>query len=144
MKTFCFKHDVRMRETDLAGYAFYGNYLGFMDDARLAHLKEIGLDIATLKRMQFGFTVAEVHVWYLAPVYFQQDIWVYTRFSKINDKAIKAEHVITTAEVSAENIDDAFSDYSNVCHRGETTLVGINLLEKKPTAIPAAADPLFG
>jgi YbgC/YbaW family acyl-CoA thioester hydrolase len=143
MKTFCHKHDVRMRETDLAGYAFYGNYLGYMDDARLAHFKEIGFDIQRMKRTAFAFTVAEVHVWYLEPVYFQQDIWVYTRFTKLSDKAIKAEHVITKAEVPDDKVDEPFESFPGVCHRGETTLVGISLAEKKVASIPLGFDVLF-
>lgn len=143
MKTFCFKHDVRMRETDLAGYAFYGSYLGYMDDARLQHINDIGFDIRTLKQEDFAFTVAEVHCFYLRPTYFQEKLWIYSRFVKENRKSIRVFHTITNKEVPENLRDGPMEDYPGVCHRGETVLVGIRLSQKRAVEIPEGFEPLF-
>ena len=143
MKTFAYKHDVRMREADLAGHVFYPNFLAYTDDARHHHFKNLGYDLERQKKEDFIFVVAEVHGFYLKPAVFQQDLYIYMRFEKLKSKAMKIHHVICTEAVPDDKKNLELSEYPSICQHGETVMVGVSLSQKKPTTIPEGFAPLF-
>lgn len=55
-----FQHTIQYYETDMMGITHHSNYIRFMEEARIAYLKKIGLDYALLE--QSGIISPILHV----------------------------------------------------------------------------------
>ena len=74
--------------------------------------------------MEIGVIVADVHLTYLAPVYFGQDIKVGVRVAKLGNKSMTWEQNIVEADTGKE------------LARGELIIVAYDYKDEKTIALP--------
>lgn len=74
-----FKHRIRVRfaETDAMGIVHHAAYLPYLEEARVAYLREIGHPYNTLRTDGVDIAVLEVSVRYLRPLHFDDEVDVH-------------------------------------------------------------------
>lgn len=74
------KHQTRIRvryaETDQMGYVHHSNYALYLEEARMEHLKAVGIDCAQLEREGIIMPVAEIRTRFSVPLRFGDTITV--------------------------------------------------------------------
>ena len=100
MGEFRFDHPVEVRYGDLdpQGHVNNAKHLTYFEQARIAYLVELGLFTRDQSFMEIGVIIADVHVTYLEPVYFGQDIKVGVRVARLGNKSMTWEQNIVDAE----------------------------------------------
>ncbi len=89
------KTKIKIRYADLDTYGHVNNkvFLSFLEEARIAYIKDIGLDkMVTI--FDFGSVVGRIDIKYLYPIHFGDEVWAYTRCSKLGNKSYDLENVI--------------------------------------------------
>lgn len=104
MSNYHFYHPVEVRYGDLdpQGHVNNAKHLTYFEQARVAYMINLGLFTKDQSFMKIGVIVADVHITYLAPVYFGQDIKVGVRTAKIGNKSMTWEQNILDAEAGQE------------------------------------------
>ena len=93
MQEFRFYHPIEVRYGDLdpQGHVNNARYLTYMEQARVAYVRQLGLwDGGSF--FNFGLILADVHVAFLKPIYFDQKIQVGVRVSRIGNKSLTMEY----------------------------------------------------
>lgn len=126
MGDFHFYHPVEIRYGDLdpQGHLNNAKFLTFFEQARIHYLIELGLFTRQQSFMEIGVIVADVHITYLEPVYFGQNVKVGVRVMKLGMKSMTWE----------QNVVDEDSDKELA--RGEVVLVTYDYKEEKTIPIP--------
>lgn len=126
MGDFHFYHPVEIRYGDLdpQGHLNNAKFLTFFEQARIHYMIELGLFTRQQSFMEIGVIVADVHITYLEPVYFGQNVKVGVRVMKLGMKSMTWE----------QNVVDADSDKELA--RGEVVLVTYDYKEEKTIPIP--------
>lgn len=115
---------VRYAETDAQGVVYYANHFIWFEVGRVAFLRELGLDYATVEREGIGFVVADASCRYHAPAHFDDRLRVRTRMEKVGRRSV----------VMAYDIVDSEGDRHVAT--GRTTLVFISMMTHEPIEIP--------
>lgn len=104
MSDFHFYHPVEVRYGDLdpQGHVNNAKHLTYFEQARVAYMINLGLFTKDQSFMKIGVIVADVHITYLAPVYFGQDIKIGVRTAKIGNKSMTWEQNILDADSGRE------------------------------------------
>ena len=126
MSDFHFYHPVEVRYGDLdpQGHVNNAKHLTYFEQARVAYMIELGLFTKDQSFMKIGVIVADVHITYLAPVYFGQDIKIGVRTAKIGNKSMTWE----------QNVMDAAS--GRELSKGELVIVTYDYETGKTISIP--------
>ena len=126
MGEFRFHHPVEVRYGDLdpQGHVNNAKHLTYFEQARIAYLVELGLFTRDQSFMEIGVIIADVHVTYLEPVYFGQDIKVGVRVARLGNKSMTWEQNIVDADTGRE------------LSRGELVIVTYDYKEEKTINIP--------
>ncbi|HET9914010.1 MAG TPA: thioesterase family protein [Anaerolineales bacterium] len=126
MSDFNFYHPVEVRYGDLdpQGHVNNAKHLTYFEQARVAYMIELGLFTKDQSFMKIGVIVADVHITYLAPVYFGQSIKVGVRTAKIGNKSMTWE----------QNMMDA--DSGKELSKGELVIVTYDYETGKTISIP--------
>ncbi len=126
MGDFRFYHPVEIRYGDLdpQGHLNNAKFLTFFEQARIHYMIELGLFTRDQSFMEIGVIVADVHITYLEPVYFGQNVKVGVRVMKLGMKSMSWE----------QNVVDADSDKELA--RGEVVLVTYDYKAEKTIPIP--------
>ena len=126
MGEFRFHHPVEVRYGDLdpQGHVNNAKHLTYFEQARIAYLVELGLFTRDQSFMEIGVIIADVHVTYLEPVYFGQDIKVGVRVARLGNKSMTWE----------QNIVDA--DTGKTLAKGEVIMVTYDYKTEKTINIP--------
>ena len=126
MGEFRFHHPVEVRYGDLdpQGHVNNAKHLTYFEQARIAYLVELGLFTRDQSFMEIGVIIADVHVTYLEPVYFGQDIKVGVRVARLGNKSMTWEQIIVDADTGRE------------LSRGELVIVTYDYKEEKTINIP--------
>lgn len=74
---------VYYEDTDMAGIVYYANYLRYIERARSAWVREIGIDQLAMKVDGVVFAVRRVEADYIAPAVFDDELEVRTSVSKL-------------------------------------------------------------
>jgi acyl-CoA thioester hydrolase len=74
---------VQPHHTDYAGIVWHGTYLAWMEEARLAALRAVGVEFADLVAMGCDLPVVDLHVSYRQAVQMGQRVWVRSRLEPI-------------------------------------------------------------
>ena len=100
MSDFRFYHPVEVRYGDLdpQGHVNNAKHLTYFEQARIAYLIELGLFTKDQSFMEIGVIIADLHVTYLEPVYFGQNIKVGVRVTRLGNKSMTWEQNIVDAE----------------------------------------------
>jgi acyl-CoA thioester hydrolase len=104
MEQFRFYHPVEVRYGDLdpQGHVNNAKHLTYFEQARIAYLVEVGLFTKDQSFMEIGVILADVHITYLAPIYFGEQIKVGVHISKLGNKSMTWEQNIVDADTGKE------------------------------------------
>jgi len=95
---------IEIRYADLDTYRHVNNkaFISFLEDARIYYMKEVMSFIP--KNLDFEAVVGKIDISYLAPLFLYDDVWVYTRCSKIGSKSYDLESYIIKKKEGKEII----------------------------------------
>ncbi len=126
MSDFHFYHPIEVRYGDLdpQGHVNNAKHLTYFEQARVAYLIELGLFTKDQSFMQIGVIVADVHITYLEPIYFGQNIKVGVHAAKLGNKSMTWE----------QNIVDAMTDRELA--KGEIVIVTYDYGTEQTISIP--------
>ncbi len=104
MSDYHFYHPVEVRYGDLdpQGHVNNAKHLTYFEQARVAYTIKLGLFTKDQSFMKIGMIVADVHITYLAPVYFGQNIQVGVRTAKMGNKSMTWEQNVMDVETGRE------------------------------------------
>jgi acyl-CoA thioester hydrolase len=121
-----FYHPVEVRYGDLdpQGHVNNAKQLTFFEQARIAYMINLELFTRGQSFMEIGVILADVHITYLEPIYFGQNIKVGVRALKIGNKSMTWEQNIVDADTGKE------------LTRGEVILVTYDYRTEKTMSIP--------
>ena len=127
MSDFHFYHPIEVRYGDLdpQGHVNNAKHLTYFEQARIAYLIELGLFTKNQSFMEIGVILADVHVTYLEPVYFGQNIKVGVHVAKLGNKSMTWEQNIVEDAESGREI-----------AKGEVVMVTYDYRAEKTISIP--------
>ena len=104
MSNFHFYHPIEIRYGDLdpQGHVNNAKYLTYFEQARIAYFIELGLFTKDQSLMDIGVILADVHITYLASLYFGQNIKVGVHISKLGNKSMTWEQNVVDADTGKE------------------------------------------
>ena len=126
MANFHFYHPIEVRYGDLdpQGHVNNAKHLTYFEQARVQYMIELGLFTKDRSFMELGVIVADVHITYLEPVYFGQNLKV----------GVHAARMGTKSMIWEQNIVD--TDTGKELARGEVVIVMYDYKEEKTIPIP--------
>ena len=126
MSQFRFYHPVEVRYGDLdpQGHVNNAKHLTYFEQARIAYLLELGLFTKDQSFMEIGVILADVHITYLEPVYFGQNIKVGVHIAELRNKSMTWQQNIVDDESGKE------------IAKGEVVMVTYDYREAKTISIP--------
>jgi len=126
MSQFRFYHPIEVRYGDLdpQGHVNNAKHLTYFEQARISYLVELGLFTKDQSFMEIGVILADVHITYLAPIYFGEHIKVGVHAIKLGTKSM----------TWAQNIMDVKT--GKELARGEVILVTYDYEAEKTINIP--------
>jgi acyl-CoA thioester hydrolase len=126
MSDFHFYHPIEVRYGDLdpQGHVNNAKFLTYFEQARLAYWVQLGLFTTKQSFMELGIILADVHITYLAPVYYGQNIKVGVHVSKLGNKSMTWEQNVVDADTGLE------------LAKGEVVVVAYDYKEEKTISIP--------
>lgn len=126
MSDFRFYHPVEVRYGDLdpQGHVNNAKHLTYFEQARVAYMIERGLFTKDQSFMEIGVILADVHLTYLEPVYFGQNIKVGVRVARLGNKSMTWEQNIVDADTGKE------------LSKGEVVIVTYDYKTEKTISIP--------
>jgi acyl-CoA thioester hydrolase len=126
MAQYRFYHSIEVRYGDLdpQGHVNNSKHLTYFEQARVAYMIELGLFPKDQSFMEIGVILADVHIIYLEPVYFGQNIKVGVHAAKLGNKSMTWKQIIVDADTDKE------------LARGEVVLVTYDYKKEKTISIP--------
>ncbi len=126
MSDYHFYHPIEVRYGDLdpQGHLNNAKFLTYFEQARIQYWIQMGFFTKDQSFMEIGVIVADVHLTYLAPVYFGQNVKVGVRVVKLGNKSMTWEQNIVDADAGKE------------LARGELVIVAYDYKEEKTISIP--------
>ena len=126
MSDYHFYHPIEVRYGDLdpQGHLNNAKFLTYFEQARIQYWIQMGFFTKDQSFMEIGVIVADVHLTYLAPVYFGQNIKVGVRVAKLGNKSMTWEQNIVDADTGKE------------LARGELVIVAYDYKEEKTIPLP--------
>ena len=126
MSEFHFYHSVEVRYGDLdpQGHVNNAKYLTYFEQGRVAYMIELGLFTKDQSFMEIGVILADVHLTYLEPIYFGQNIKVGVRVARLGNKSMTWEQNIVDADTGRE------------LSKGEVVIVTYDYKTEKTIPIP--------
>ena len=89
-------------ETDKMGIVHHSNYIRLFEEARLDMMNKIGINYRELEEMGVIIPIISVSCKYLIPLYFDDDVSVYSKVTKFN--GIKMEVLYKIYKEGNENV----------------------------------------
>ena len=104
MSQFRFYHPIEVRYGDLdpQGHVNNAKYLTYFEQARIAYWIDMGFFTTDQSFMEIGVILADVHLTYLAPVYFGQKIKVGVHVARLGNKSMTWEQNVVDVESAKE------------------------------------------
>jgi len=126
MTHYRFYHPIEVRYGDLdpQGHVNNAKHLTYFEQARIAYMIELELFTRDQSFMEIGVILADVHITYLAPIYYAEHIKVGVHATKLGNKSM----------TWAQNIVDAKTGKELV--KGEVVLVTYDYREQRTINIP--------
>jgi len=127
MGDFHFYHPIEVRYGDLdpQGHVNNAKHLTYFEQARIAYWIHLGLFTKDQSFMEIGVIVADLHITYLEPIFYGQNIKVGIRVTKLGNKSMTGEQNI---------VDD---DTDKELAKGELVIVTYDYKDGKTIPIPA-------
>ena len=126
MSQFHFYHPIEVRYEDLdpQGHVNNAEHLTYFEQARIAYMIELGLFTKDQSFMEIGVILADVHITYLAPIYFGEHIKVGVHAVKLGTKSMTWAQNIVDVKTGKE------------LAKGEVIMVTYDYKEEKTINIP--------
>jgi acyl-CoA thioester hydrolase len=126
MSDFRFYHPVEVRYGDLdpQGHVNNAKHLTYFEQARIAYWIKLGLFTKDQSFMEIGVILADIHLTYLEPIYYGQNIQVGVHVSKLGNKSMTWEQNIVDADTGKE------------LARGEVVVVAYDYRKEQTMSIP--------
>jgi acyl-CoA thioester hydrolase len=94
---------VRYAETDAMGVVYYGDYLAYFEDGRVAYLRAKGMPYSAMEAAGVFMPVAEAYCKYHAPARFEDELAVETSIGEAGRAKVRFDYVVKRGdEVLAE------------------------------------------
>jgi acyl-CoA thioester hydrolase len=93
--------EVRYGDLDPQGHVNNANYLTFIEQARIAYIRHLGLWRGD-SFMNLGIILADVHLTFRTPILFGEDVQVGVRVTRLGNKSLTMEHVVEEAGTHTE------------------------------------------
>jgi acyl-CoA thioester hydrolase len=94
---------VRYAETDAMGVVYYGNYLAYFEDGRVAYLQRKGIPYSDMEAAGVFMPVAEAYCKYRTPARFEDELTVETSIVAAGRAKVRFDYVVRRGdEVLAE------------------------------------------
>jgi len=119
-----FTHRIRVRfaETDAMGIVHHSRYLPYLEEARVAYLREIGHPYSEMRAEGIDYAVLECFVRYRQPLRFDEQVDVHLQLASANRTSFQMAYLLT--------VDDEVRATGVTVH-GCTTAAG------RPTRLPS-------
>lgn len=114
---------VRYSETDKMGYVYYGNYSAYLEVARVELLRSLGMSYKKMEDEGVMLPVADFHIRYLKPAYYDDLITIKTRIDKKPLNKIEFTY-------------EMFNEEGVILNVSETVLVFVNIETGRPCRAP--------
>ena len=126
MSDYHFYHPVEVRYGDLdpQGHVNNAKHLTYFEQARIAYWIKLGLFTKDQSFMEIGLILADVHLTYLEPIYYGQNIQVGVHVSKLGNKSMTWEQNIVDADTGRE------------LARGEVVVVAYDYRKEQTMSVP--------
>lgn len=86
---------VYYEDTDFSGIVYHANYLRFMERARSDMLHQLGMDQrAAFEANDGAYAVVDMHIKYIAPAKFQDNLLVISYVRKLRKASVEIEQII--------------------------------------------------
>ena len=121
---FYYPIEVRYGDLDPQGHVNNAKHFTYFEQARIHYMIGLGLFTKDQSFMQIGVIVADVHITYLEPIYFGQNLKVGVHAAKLGTKSMTWE----------QNIVDA--DSGRELARGEVIIVTYDYKDEKTIPVP--------
>jgi len=121
---YAYRHPIRVRfaETDAMGIVHHARYLPYLEETRVAFLRDIGHPYASIREEGFDFTVIEAFVRYLKPLRFDDVVEVHMTVGPVTRATFQLGYLLA--------IDD-------VAHATGVTVHGCVTNDGRPARLPA-------
>ena len=126
MSEYHFFHPIEVRygELDPQGHVNNAKFLTYFEQARIEYWIQMGFFSRDQSFMEIGVIIADVHITYLEPVYFGQNIKVGVRVVRLGNKSMNWEQNVVDADTGRE------------LARGELVVVTYDYKQEKTIPIP--------
>lgn len=102
-----FKHktpiQIRFKDTDMMGHVNNSTYSTYIESARLQYFKDVVSD-GTDWSKQEGLILARLEIDFRMPLFFGDEIFVYTRCSRLGTKSFDLDWIIVRLKNAMEEI----------------------------------------
>lgn len=122
-------------ETDQMGIVHHANYIRWLEEARLDHMRQAGLIYEQMEQAGIQMPVTEVHCRYRVPIRFDEEFAITTRFARCNGVRAWFEYEIRTCAGRVL----AATGASCHCFLDAATGRPINLKKRNPAFFELAA-----
>jgi len=128
MPDFHFYHPIEVRYGDLdpQGHVNNAKYMTYMEQARIAYLRHLGLFTEGQSFMDIGIILADAQITFLAAIQFGQSVRVGVRASRLGNRSLTMEYCIEDAESGQE------------LAAGSSVLVAYDYHERQSIPIPSS------
>ena len=89
---------VRYQETDGQGIVHHGNYLTYLEKARIEYLRDLGISYVDVENAGLLLVVAKAELNYFQPAYFDDQLEIETKVLSAKGAAIVHEYTITRGD----------------------------------------------
>ncbi len=102
---------VYYEDTDFSGIVYHAGYLKFMERARSDMLHQLGMDQrAAFEADEGAYAVVDLHIKYIAPAKFQDNLLVISRVTKLRKASVEIEQIIMRGDekIASASVQAAF------------------------------------
>ena len=95
--TYPFSHGIRVRfaETDAMGIVHHSRYLPYLEEARVAYLRDLGHPYSGLRSEGFDYAVLECFVQYRQPLHFDEVVVVHLALAVVSRTTFQITYLLT-------------------------------------------------
>lgn len=115
---------VRYADTDQMGRVYNGKFFEYFEVGRTEMMREHNLTYKTIEANGYQMPVAEIHINYKSPAYYDEVLIIETRVEALPTVKVKIDHTIFSKE------------RNEIVAEGYITLVFINMSTKRPSRPP--------
>jgi len=120
----CTRIQVRYKDVDKQGHVNNANHLTYFETARIRYFKDVFR--TKIDWDKTGVILAHSEINYRIPILLEDDIYCYTRITKVGTKSFEINSILTKKENETET----------ECANGKSVLVAFDYEEQKTVEVP--------